>query len=68
MLLLWFASCVHVKKKKKVVKDGEAGMIYYLIEEISYYRNYLHVAVILRPTSFNQESSEVCGCQLFKVH
>ena len=25
VLLLWFASCVHIKKKKKVVKDGKAG-------------------------------------------
>lgn len=47
---------------------GKQEMIYYLTEEISYYRNYLHVAVILRQTSFNLESSEVCGCQLFKVH
>lgn len=47
---------------------GRHTVFYHLVEEISDYRNYLHVAIILRKIPFNQESSEACGCHLFRVH
>lgn len=46
----------------------EQLMLYYLTEEISYSRNDLSMAVILRQAPLHQESCKVCSCQPFGVH
>lgn len=42
-------------------------MLYYLTEEISYPRDDLTMAIILRQAPFNQEPCKLCGCQPFGV-